>query len=128
MLCLQRGSRRRALPSVWRSVSNVGTPSGRLGANGNSVLRRRGARPHHILVLAITRLVRRATLWRGLAGKRQRKSHADVGPGTVVPSFRMVAQVLHYDGQLLITFDAEGCAEKVRFRPVQRVGNAHHIT
>src|SRR5215472_5164821 len=56
MLCRQRGGRRRALSSVWRSVSNVGTPSGRLGPNGNSVLRRRGARPYHILVLAITRL------------------------------------------------------------------------
>ena len=41
---------------MWHSVSNLRTPSGGLESNGNSVLRRRGARPHHILVLAITRL------------------------------------------------------------------------
>ena len=32
------------------------------------------------------------------AGKRHRKSRSDVGPGTVVPSFGMVAQVLHNHG------------------------------
>ena len=40
MLCRHRGGRRRTLSSVWRSASNVRTPSGRLEPNCNSVLRR----------------------------------------------------------------------------------------
>ena len=42
MLRRQRGGRRRPLSSVWSSVSNVRPPSGRLEANGDSVLRRHG--------------------------------------------------------------------------------------
>jgi len=46
-----------------------------------------------------------------LAGKRLFKSHSDFARSTVVPSFGMVAQILHNHGYLLVNSDAEGCAE-----------------
>jgi len=55
MLRRQRGGRRRALLSVWSSVPNVRTQSGRLEPNCNSVLRRRGTGLHRILVFVIGR-------------------------------------------------------------------------
>jgi|SRR6516162_9887888 len=55
MLRRQRGVRRRALLSLWSSVSDVRTQSGRFQPNCNSVLPRRGTGPHHIVVFVIVR-------------------------------------------------------------------------
>ena len=52
MLCRHRGGWRVALPSLWRSASNLGTASGLIEPDCNCALRRRGTGLHDILVLA----------------------------------------------------------------------------